>query len=287
MTMMNIIDILESEMNVLESKVKSCEMTNDELTGFNNNLLKLEFKFVDYENYLLRELELINSCHDEMKKGLKSQNIKLSKILKAIPAQLLREAEEKARNLPLPPTTTPSAESQPPSDNFVSSNSSVGTKTSQKSSSKSRDAPASIAPSARAKQENNPPVFKKSIDLITVEEFAKIPSYQIGRNTIEKLNAQVQELNVFLKDKHQILGIPEHKLVKQVHRDLVYNFKSERTKDTKGLFFFTEKELREKQSWTSSKFTFSSQGRAILTILRVIGRLKEVRGGQVTRYCLI
>lgn len=88
-------------------------------------------------------------------------------------------------------------------------------------------------------------------------------------------------------DKLAILGIPDHKLIKQQDRDIVHMFKQLQTKETKGYFFFTEKELKDKQGWTKSKFIFSAVGRNVLTILRTLGRLKEVRGGQATRHVLV
>jgi hypothetical protein len=141
------------------------------------------------------------------------------------------------------------------------------------------------APKPKA-QPSQPKVTTTSIRLITPEDFKKIPAYSLNRMTIQKLNQHINELNTFIKDKYAILNMQPSKMTKW-QKDLLYQHRENALADTKSLVFVTEKELREKYSWTNSQFALNSVGRNVLSILRSLGRIKEVRGGGQTRICLL
>ncbi|KAJ3361002.1 Spindle and kinetochore-associated protein 1 [Kappamyces sp. JEL0680] len=113
---------------------------------------------------------------------------------------------------------------------------------------------------------------------------------RVGRTTLEKLNASIKDLNVYLADKNKVLAIPEAKM-KQLQRDVLYDFKTAQTAETKGYFFVTEKELKANSKgnsgWTKSKFNYGAQCRNTLTILRTLGKIREVRGTGHTRFVVV
>ena len=60
-------------------------------------------------------------------------------------------------------------------------------------------------------------------------------------------------------------------------------FKSQENEDTAGRYFFVDNDIRN----FGRDFKFDSNCRSILTILRHCGRLKESRGGRITRHIVL
>lgn len=137
-----------------------------------------------------------------------------------------------------------------------------------------------------APQEQGPPRKAqrnqiKEMEFITVPEFDSIPPYMKGRVTYDQLNAAVQSINTTVTSKYKIL----HQSVKTLHRvsrTLHQRFKDQETKDTKGQFFIVEQDIRE---FTQLKVDKRFVG--MLNMLRHCQRLKEVRGGGLTRFILL
>lgn len=123
--------------------------------------------------------------------------------------------------------------------------------------------------------------FIKEMEMITVPEYDSIPQYMKGRVSYDQLNAAVRCINTAVSSKYKIV----HKSVKTLNNHshkLQQRFKEQETKDTKGHFFFVEGDIRE---FTETKFDKKFQG--ILSMLRHCQRLKEVRGGGLTRFILL
>ncbi|KAM7002480.1 SKA complex subunit 1 [Tautogolabrus adspersus] len=123
--------------------------------------------------------------------------------------------------------------------------------------------------------------FIREMDFITVPEFDSIPQYMRGRVSYDQLNAAVQSINTSVTAKYKIL----HQSVKTLNnhsRKLQQRFKEQESKDTKGQFFVVEDDIRE---FTQVKMDKRFQG--ILNMLRHCQRLKELRGGGLTRYLLL
>ncbi|XP_065814393.1 spindle and kinetochore-associated protein 1 [Labrus bergylta] len=123
--------------------------------------------------------------------------------------------------------------------------------------------------------------FIREMDFITVSEFDSIPQYMRGRVSYEQLNAAVQSINTSVTAKYKIL----HQSVKSLNnhsRKLQQRFKEQESKDTRGHFFVVEDDFRE---FTQVKMDKRFQG--ILSMLRHCQRLKELRGGGLTRYLLL
>ncbi|XP_034542141.1 spindle and kinetochore-associated protein 1 [Notolabrus celidotus] len=123
--------------------------------------------------------------------------------------------------------------------------------------------------------------FIREMDFITAPEFDSIPQYMKGRVSYDQLNAAVQNINTAVTAKYKIF----HQSVKTLSnpsRKLQQRFKEQETKDTKGQFFVVEEDIRD---FTQMKVDKRFQG--ILNMLRHCQRLKELRGGGVTRYLLL
>ncbi|XP_049430472.1 spindle and kinetochore-associated protein 1 [Epinephelus fuscoguttatus] len=123
--------------------------------------------------------------------------------------------------------------------------------------------------------------FIRDMEFITVSEFENIPQYMRGRVSYQQLNAVVQSINTAVTAKYKIL----HQSVKTLNnhaRKLHQRFKEQETSDTKGQYFVVEDDIRE---FTQMKVDKRFQG--ILNMLRHCQRLRELRGGGITRYMLI
>nr|XP_055064785.1 spindle and kinetochore-associated protein 1 [Misgurnus anguillicaudatus]XP_055064786.1 spindle and kinetochore-associated protein 1 [Misgurnus anguillicaudatus] len=121
----------------------------------------------------------------------------------------------------------------------------------------------------------------KEMEFITVPEFDSIPPYMKGRVSYDQLNATVQSINTAVTAKYKILHQPV-KTLNNVSRTLQQRFKDQETKDTKGNFFIVEQDIKE---FTQLKVDKRFVG--MLNMLRHCQRLKEVRGGGVTRFILL
>lgn len=123
--------------------------------------------------------------------------------------------------------------------------------------------------------------YIKEMETITIPEYESIPQYMKGRVSYDQLNAAVNCINLAVATKYKIV----QKSVKTLNghsRNLHQRFKEQETKDTKGHFFVVEGDIQE---FTRTKVDKPFQG--ILCMLRHCHRLKEVRGGGLTRYILL
>jgi hypothetical protein len=107
----------------------------------------------------------------------------------------------------------------------------------------------------------------------------------VGRMQLEKLNYHVEQFTLLVNDKHELLSIPQAKMTK-MQRDLFYEHKESNTDETRATKFILESDLRE-HKWSASKFSFNAIGRNVLTILRHLGHIKEIRGKGKTRIVLV
>ncbi|XP_045081334.1 spindle and kinetochore-associated protein 1 isoform X1 [Coregonus clupeaformis] len=121
----------------------------------------------------------------------------------------------------------------------------------------------------------------REMEFITSPEFDTIPQYMKGRLTYDQLNTAVESINTAVTGKYKILHQPA-KTLNNATRKLHQRFKEEENKDTKGLFFIVEADIKE---FTQMKVDKRFQG--ILNMLRHCQRLREQRGGGITRYVLL
>ncbi|XP_015195754.1 spindle and kinetochore-associated protein 1 isoform X1 [Lepisosteus oculatus] len=121
----------------------------------------------------------------------------------------------------------------------------------------------------------------KEMEFVTLAEFESIPQYMKGRMTYDQLNGVIEEINKAVTSKYKILHQPL-KSMSNASRKLYQRFKDEETKGTKGLFFIVDTDIREFTSMNVGKRFMS-----MLNVLRHCQRLRELRGGGVTRYVLL
>ncbi|AWP07990.1 putative spindle and kinetochore-associated protein 1 isoform 2 [Scophthalmus maximus] len=123
--------------------------------------------------------------------------------------------------------------------------------------------------------------YAREMEFITMPEFEKIPQYMKGRVSYDQLNAAVQSINTAVTAKYKIF----HQSVRSLNnhsRKLYQRFKDQEMKDTKGQYFVVEDDIRE---FTQVRVDKRFQG--ILNMLRHCQRLRELRGGGLTRFLLL
>jgi hypothetical protein len=69
-------------------------------------------------------------------------------------------------------------------------------------------------------------------------------------------------------------------------RELYWEYKESFTIETKSKTFVLETDLKDHSKYSKSKFVFNSVGRNLITILRHVGKIKEVRGNGRVRIVL-
>ncbi|XP_061533289.1 spindle and kinetochore-associated protein 1 isoform X1 [Phycodurus eques] len=121
----------------------------------------------------------------------------------------------------------------------------------------------------------------RQIEFITLTEFECIPRYMKGRLSYDQLNKAVENINTAVVAKYKIFHQPL-KTLNNHARKLYQRFKDQETKDTKGEYFVVEDDFRE---FTQMKVDKRLQG--ILNMLRHCQRLRELRGGGITRYMFL
>merc|ERR1712002_230597 len=130
------------------------------------------------------------------------------------------------------------------------------------------------------KNNRNP---KKSIPVISylqMEEFQSIPKYQKGRITYAMINHFVDEINKVITAKYSLLTIPKKDLTQNV-RDKILMYKNQHNKETKGLHFIVDNDIKE-----HSKLKVDKQLMNMMSILRCCKRIREIRGDGITRYVI-
>ncbi|XP_010876035.1 spindle and kinetochore-associated protein 1 isoform X2 [Esox lucius] len=144
----------------------------------------------------------------------------------------------------------------------------------------SESKPADVQTAQQEKPRKTSKNHIREMEFITSVEFESIPQYMKGRETYDQLNAVVQNINKALTGKYKIVH-QSAKTLNNATRKLLQRFKEEENKETKGVFFFVEADIKEfTQMKVDKRFV------RILNMLRHCQRLRELRGGGITRYVL-
>ncbi|KAL2296389.1 hypothetical protein Nmel_015705 [Mimus melanotis] len=101
-----------------------------------------------------------------------------------------------------------------------------------------------------------------------------------GRITYDQVNAAVEQINKAVVGKYKILYQPLKFMSAQV-RNLYHRFMEEETKDTKGVFFIVEADIKE-----FTQLKLDKRFHSILSILRHCQRVRELRGSGLIRYII-
>ncbi|XP_045113468.1 spindle and kinetochore-associated protein 1-like [Portunus trituberculatus] len=120
------------------------------------------------------------------------------------------------------------------------------------------------------------------VEFITMVEFESIPKYIRGRLQYAQVNAAVVEINKTLQTKYNLLSRPRAKL-SELNMKIVGECQRQENKETKGLHFVVDSDIKR---WSSLKM--DTAGKSLLTMLRMLKRLREVRGpGNLVRYAVL
>ncbi|XP_068650955.1 spindle and kinetochore-associated protein 1 homolog [Aristolochia californica] len=108
---------------------------------------------------------------------------------------------------------------------------------------------------------------------VTAEEFDSLSSYMRGRLTLEKVNAAVNDMTTYAEANAQLISAPKTKIGEDVWAKAL-ELRDIATKEgVKGKHFFLETDMR------GSTLKLDNTGKAILTVLRHLGRIHENRIG--------
>uniref|UniRef100_A0A0N7ZAT1 SKA complex subunit 1 n=1 Tax=Scylla olivacea TaxID=85551 RepID=A0A0N7ZAT1_SCYOL len=120
------------------------------------------------------------------------------------------------------------------------------------------------------------------VEFITMKEFESVPKYIRGRLQYAQVNAAVVEINKTLETKYSLLSRPRAKL-SELNMKIVGECQRQENKETKGLHFVVDGDIKR---WSSLKM--DTAGKSLLTVLRMLKRLREVRGpGNLVRYAVL
>ncbi|KAJ3169988.1 hypothetical protein HDU87_000510 [Geranomyces variabilis] len=152
-----------------------------------------------------------------------------------------------------------------------------------------------VAGSKGTPPKKQPPIPRAVvIQPVTVAEFECLAKYQVGRLTRDKLNDTLAELAVLITDKQAQLRVAPSRMNKR-QRELLWEHRKLEPAVVQAISsdahsssphpppFVTEADVRDKAWFSRSAFRLDPHGRAVVGILRHLGRVKEVRGGGHTR----
>lgn len=113
--------------------------------------------------------------------------------------------------------------------------------------------------------------------LVTESELLSAPSYMRSRESqrdLARANAALQELQALLQSKYLLLSHPASavRTLSEADRKRHASYKALETETTRGVFFFTEEDLK-----AVKVIGADASGKNTLTLLRHLGRLKEFK----------
>lgn len=102
-----------------------------------------------------------------------------------------------------------------------------------------------------------------------------------GRLTLEKLNTAIDEMATFATGNAKLLSAPTQKLGKEGWNRVLELRDIAVAENVKGKHFFLESDLK------GEILKLDHTGKAVLTVLRHLGRINEVRCGRNRVFALI
>ncbi|CAM6119426.1 unnamed protein product [Calypogeia fissa] len=109
---------------------------------------------------------------------------------------------------------------------------------------------------------------------VSAEEFASLSSYMRGRLTLDKVNTAIDEIAMFAESNARLLAAQRNKLGEEMLLKALELREIAFMDSIKGKHFFTEADMR------GQILKMDNTGKAILTVLRHLGRTAEVRVGR-------
>ncbi|KAL8138026.1 hypothetical protein V2J09_004027 [Rumex salicifolius] len=118
------------------------------------------------------------------------------------------------------------------------------------------------------KDRGSPPVW-----YISSEELDSLSSYMKGRLTLEKVNAAISDMATYAEATAQLVSAPRKKLTESMLEKALERRDIAMTEGIKGKHFFLESDMK------GPTLKLDNTGKAILTVLRHLGRISEMRVG--------
>ncbi|GAV71791.1 DUF1395 domain-containing protein [Cephalotus follicularis] len=108
---------------------------------------------------------------------------------------------------------------------------------------------------------------------ITADELDSLASYMRGRLTLEKVNAAINDMATYAETNAQLISAPKKKLAENQWERAMELRDIAMTETVKGKHFFLESDIK------GPTLKLDNTGKAILTVLRHLGRISETRIG--------
>ncbi|XP_012437499.1 spindle and kinetochore-associated protein 1 homolog [Gossypium raimondii] len=108
---------------------------------------------------------------------------------------------------------------------------------------------------------------------ITAGELDSLSSYMRGRLTLEKVNAAINDMATYAEANAQLIAAPKKKLAENQWERSLELRDIATTESIKGKHFFLETDMK------GPSLKLDNTGKAILTVLRHLGRISETRMG--------
>ncbi|XP_052170510.1 spindle and kinetochore-associated protein 1 homolog [Diospyros lotus] len=108
---------------------------------------------------------------------------------------------------------------------------------------------------------------------ITSEELDSLSSYMRGRLTLDKVNAAINDMSTYAEATTHLITAPRKKLAENVLDKALELREIASTETVKGKHFFLETDIK------GPSLKLDNTGKAILTVLRHLGRISEMRIG--------
>ncbi|XP_010258977.1 PREDICTED: spindle and kinetochore-associated protein 1 homolog [Nelumbo nucifera] len=108
---------------------------------------------------------------------------------------------------------------------------------------------------------------------VTAEELDSLSSYMRGRLTLDKVNAAINDMAAYAETNAQLIAAPKKKLAEGSWEKALELRDIAMTEAVKGKHFFLESDIK------GPALKLDNTGKAILTVLRHLGRISEARIG--------
>ncbi|KAJ4954502.1 hypothetical protein NE237_011285 [Protea cynaroides] len=108
---------------------------------------------------------------------------------------------------------------------------------------------------------------------VTAEELDSLSSYMRGRLTLDKVNAAINDMASYAEANAQLIAAPKKKMTDNTWEKALELRDIAMTEGVKGKHFFLETDIK------GPALKLDNTGKAILTVLRHLGRINETRIG--------
>ncbi|GKC13565.1 spindle and kinetochore-associated protein 1, partial [Tanacetum coccineum] len=116
---------------------------------------------------------------------------------------------------------------------------------------------------------------------ITDDELNSLSSYMRGRLTLDKINAAINDMAAYAEANSQLITLPKKKLTEGNSDKALELREIGKAEAVKGKHFFLETDVK------GPTLRLDNTGKAILTVLRHLGRLSESRIGHHRVFVLL